>query len=136
MPNQQVWLNKLYFQISNSKENKCLTIDTREVNELDPGKFRASADDGEEQTCYFNRNKSDTHFSCFIAKRIQNVPTTITFSIVNVKSDFDFVNKSLGIELNSSLTDGRAKRQFQQISRGDLSNGRSKTEQIKEPTVQ
>ena len=50
LPNQQVWLNKLYFQISNSKEKKCLTIDTRDVNELGLGKFRTSADNGEEQT--------------------------------------------------------------------------------------
>ena len=60
LPNQQVWLNKLYFQISNSKEKKCLTTDTREVNKLRPRKVRTSANDGEEQTCYFNRNKSDT----------------------------------------------------------------------------
>ena len=50
LPNQQIWLNKLYFQISNSKEKKCLTIDTRDVNELGLGKFRTSADNGEEQT--------------------------------------------------------------------------------------
>lgn len=31
---QQVWLNRLYFQISNLKEKKCLTVDTREVNDL------------------------------------------------------------------------------------------------------
>ena len=63
IPNQQVWLNRLYFQISNSKEKKCLTIDTREVNELGSGKFRTSAENGIEQACYFNRNKSDSHFS-------------------------------------------------------------------------
>ena len=34
LPNQQVWLNKLYFQISNSNEKKCLTIGIREVNDL------------------------------------------------------------------------------------------------------
>ena len=39
LPNQGVWLNKLYFQISNSKEKKCLTMDTREVNKLGPGKI-------------------------------------------------------------------------------------------------
>ena len=44
IPNQQVWINRLYFQISNSKEKKCLTIDTTEVSELGPGKFRTSAD--------------------------------------------------------------------------------------------
>ena len=38
------WLNRLYFQISNSKEKKCLTIDTRDVSNLGPGKLRTSAD--------------------------------------------------------------------------------------------
>ena len=61
LPNQQVWLNKLYFQIRNSKEKKGLTTDTSDVHELGHGKFRTSADNGEEQNCYFNRNKSDTH---------------------------------------------------------------------------
>ena len=70
IPNQQVWLNRLYFQISNSKEKKCLTIDTREVNELGPGKFRTSADNGQEQTYYFNKNKSDSHFTSYQAKRV------------------------------------------------------------------
>ena len=130
LPNQQVRSNRLYFQISKSKEKRCLTIDTRDVNQLGPGKFRTSADDGEEQTCYFNRNNSDKHFTSFIAKRIQhNKQTTITFSIVKVPSDFQLVNKSLDIKLNNSLTDGRATRQFQQISRGNLNDGRPKTEQ-------
>ena len=57
IPNQQVWLNRLYFQISNSKEKKCLTIDTREVNELGPEKFRTSADNGYEQTCYLQQKQ-------------------------------------------------------------------------------
>ena len=134
LPNQQVWLKKLYFPISNSKEKKCLTIDTTEVNELGPGKLRTSADDGKEQICYFNRNKSDTHFTSFIAKRIQDDSSSITFSIVKVNSDFDLVNKSLDIELNNSLIDARAKKQIQQISRGDLSNGRSQTEYFTEPS--
>ena len=43
--NQQIWLNRLYFQIFNSKEKKCLTIDTREINELGPRKFRTDAQD-------------------------------------------------------------------------------------------
>ena len=46
LPNQQVWLNKLYFQISNSKEKQCLTIDTRDINEFGPGKFKTRADNG------------------------------------------------------------------------------------------
>ena len=50
LPNKNAWLNKLDFQISNSQEKKCLTIGTRDVNEFGPGKFRTSADNGEEQT--------------------------------------------------------------------------------------
>ena len=42
-------------------------IDTRDVNKLGLGKFRTSADNGEEQTCYFNRNKSDTYFTSFFS---------------------------------------------------------------------
>ena len=43
LPNQQIWLNKLYYEISNSKEKKCLTVDTRDINEFGPGKFRTPA---------------------------------------------------------------------------------------------
>ena len=69
LPNKNVWLNKLYFQISNSQEKNCLTIDTRDVNEFRTGKFTTSADNGEEQTCYFNRNEIDSHFTFFFARR-------------------------------------------------------------------
>ena len=92
LPNQQIWLNKLYFQISSSKKKKCLTIDTRDVNKLGPGKFRTSHDNGKEQTCYFNRNKSDTHFTSFYAKLAQ--AERIIFSIVKPNSDFELVNKT------------------------------------------
>ena len=99
LPNQEVWLNKLYFQISNAKEKKCLTIDTREVNELGPGKFRTSVDNGEEEICYFNRNKSDTHFTSFQSKRIRS-DSSIRFSIVKANSDYS----SLSIKASVSTS--------------------------------
>ena len=108
IPNQQVWLNRLYFQISNSKEKKCLTIDTREVNELGPGKFRTSAKNGTEQICYFNRNKSDSHFSSYNAKQVSR--DNLVFSIVKLNSDFNLINKSLEIDLKNSIIDGISKR--------------------------
>ena len=80
-----------------------MTINTRDVNELGPEKFRTLADNGEDQTYYFDRNKSDTHYTSFVAKRIQNNSHIITFSIVKVNSDFSLVNKSLNIELNNPL---------------------------------
>ena len=131
LPNQQIWLNKLYFQISNSKERKCLTIDTRDVNELGSGKFR-SADNGEQQTCYFNRNKSDTHFTSFFAKWTQTNP--IRCSVVKPNSDFELVNKSLDFELNSSMSNGQSKREHQQTISENFNNGRSYRCEIAEST--
>ena len=132
LPNQQVWLNKLYFQISNSKEKRCLTIDTRDVNELGPVKFRTSANNGEEQTCYFNRNRSDTHFTSFFVKRTQTNPTR--FSIAKPNSDFELVNKSLDFELNSLISNGQSKREHQQINSENFNNGRSNRSETTEST--
>ena len=72
-----------------------MTIDTRDVNKFGPGKFRTNANNGEEQTCYFNRNKSDAHFSSFLSQSSQAEP--INFSIVKHIFDIEFINKSLEI---------------------------------------
>ena len=71
-----------------------------------------------------NRNKSDTHFTSFFARRTQAEP--IQFSIVKQIFDFDFVNKSLDISAKSSVSDGELKRQLQQDSSESFNNGRSK----------
>ena len=121
-----MWLNKLYFQISNSKEKKCLTVDTREVNELGPGKFRTSASNGEEQICYFNKNKSNTHFTSFQSKRIQSADSSIRFSIVKANSDhFELINKSLDIKVDNSVLKKTDNKQFQKAYRENFNNGRS-----------
>ena len=44
VPTRNMWFSRLYFNISNSKQKQCLTIDTRDINDLGPGKFRTSAD--------------------------------------------------------------------------------------------
>ena len=85
------------------------------MNELGPGKFRTSADNRQEQTCYFNRNKSDSHFTSYTSKRVQ--PEKLLFSIVKVNSDFNLVNKSLEIELKNSFINDSDKRKHQQINR-------------------
>ena len=64
LPTNQVWLKKLYFQISNSKEKMCLTIDTRDTNEFGPITFTTNADTSVEQNCYFNRNNKGSRFKC------------------------------------------------------------------------
>ena len=69
IPTRNIWVNKLYFEISNSKVKQCLTIDTRDINDLGPGKFRTQTDNRAEQICYYNRNKKDTTFNSFLAKQ-------------------------------------------------------------------
>ena len=92
VPHRNVWINKLYFDILNSQEKQCLTIDTRDVNSLGPGKFRTHADNDIKQVCYYNRNKTDTCFNSFLATREQtSQEDDIKYSIIKV---IDNVNKS------------------------------------------
>ena len=84
VPNQQIWLKRLYFKISNSKEKNCLTIDTRDINEIGPGKLRTFAENGEVQTCFYNRNKIDVYFDSYYAKRV--------FSSKNIKFSIEKTN--------------------------------------------
>ena len=55
--NRNIWINRLYFDISNSRQKQCLTIDTSDLNDLGPGKFTTQTDSGTKQICYYNRNK-------------------------------------------------------------------------------
>ena len=105
IPNRNIWINKLYFDISNSKLKQCLTTDTRYVNDLGPGKFRTQADSGTEQICYYNRNKKDTSINSFSATREKaSSPSEINFSIVKV---IDNVNKhdSINSDISDELSD-------------------------------
>ena len=79
LPTNQVWLNKLYFQISNSKGKTCLKIDTRDVKEFGPGKFRTGAENNLKQNCYFNRNNTESRFKCYLARRDSSNPENLFF---------------------------------------------------------
>ena len=39
IPTRELWLNRLYFETSNSNKKICLTIDCRNCNVLGPSKF-------------------------------------------------------------------------------------------------
>ena len=39
IPKRDLWINRLYFDMSSSTNKQCLTIDTRAVNDLGPAKF-------------------------------------------------------------------------------------------------
>ena len=44
MEHQNLRINRLYFEISNCIQKQCLTIDTSDINDLGPAKFRTKAD--------------------------------------------------------------------------------------------
>ena len=92
--NPQIWLNRLYFKISNSKEKNCFTIDTRDINEIGPGKFRTFAENGEVQTCFYNRNKSDVYFDSYLAKRVVSLKNIKIFIEKTNFNCFDPLYKS------------------------------------------
>ena len=71
IPHRDHWINWLYFEISNSTQKQCLTIDTKDVNDLGPAIFRTQTDNNKEQICYHNQNKRDS-FNPFLAVRKQN----------------------------------------------------------------
>ena len=107
-----------FFDISPSKEKQCLTDNARPINDLGPGKFRTSADNGREQTCYFNKGKSDTHFNSYFAnRRLTSQRFGIRFSIVKVAASLNKLDAgdiNLHKELTKNIFDGRTQTKLQQ----------------------
>ena len=105
MPKRDHWINRLYFNIFNSGTKQCLTIDTRDINDLGAAKFRTQADSNKEQMCYYNRNKRDNNFNFFLAARKQTSSATeIIFSIVNIV-DKTNRNNAIYSDINDKLSD-------------------------------
>ena len=105
-----------------TKVKQCLTIDTRDTNDLGPRKFRTQADNRTEQIYYYNGNKKDTTFNYFLAKRKEtSSPSEIIFFIVKV---IDNVNKhdNINFDTNDELSDFTneiVQRTIQRISESD-----------------
>ena len=80
-----------------------LDDDTRDINDLGPGKFRTQTDNGTRQIRYYNRNKSDTSFNSFLAIRKQTSQKgAIKFSIDKVMSNLNSSDVSY-LELGDEL---------------------------------
>ena len=71
--------------MSSSNKKQCLTIDIRDVNDLGPARFRTQAG----KVCYYNQNKKDKTFNCFL-DLIKQTSTAdkIIFSITNLIDKF------------------------------------------------
>ena len=127
VPSHIIWLSKLYFDILASNQKQCLTGDTRTVNDLGHDKFRAQAENGTKQVCYYNRNKSDTSFNSFLATRKQTSQKgAIKFSIDKVitnlnNSDFSYIE--LGDELKN-IDNDNFQSKLQQLGNGNTTSRR------------
>ena len=112
------------------KKQQCLTIDTRDINDQRPGKFRTQADDGTRQICHYNRKKSDTNFNSFLAMRkVTSQKGAIIFSIDKVianinSSDVNYLE--LGNELKNPNNDN-IQSKLQQLGNGNIT-GREPTD--------
>ena len=84
IPHRDLWLNRLYFEISNSSKKQCLAIYMRHVNDIGPAKFRTGAENDKEQICCYNYNKKDRTFNPFLVVGKQTSTDAIIFSIVNL----------------------------------------------------
>ena len=73
--NRDPWLNRLYFEISNSGKKACLSIDCRNFNSIGPSKYRTSAESDTRQICYYNQNKTDKLFNRFLSVNNVQVKT-------------------------------------------------------------
>ena len=76
---RDLWFSRLFFDISSSNKKQCLTIDITDANDLGPARFRTQVDNNKEQICYYNRNKKDKTFNCFLVLR---KPTSTTDRII------------------------------------------------------
>ena len=52
IPMRELWLNSLYFEISNSNKKDCLTLDCCNFNSIEPSKFRTNSDSRQCQIRY------------------------------------------------------------------------------------
>ena len=111
IPNRDLWLNRLYFEMSNSTKKECLTIDCRSFNSIGPSKYRTSAESYIRQICYYNRSKKDKLFNRLLSVRKQHAGDKIIFEIENIiekTSNGDINYYKVTNELNEFNKNGRS----------------------------
>ena len=96
-----------------------MTIDTRDVNSLGPGKFRTQAINSN-----YNKNKRDKKFNCFLAVGKQPSTSADMFSIVNLLNKTN-KNDNVYFETNDELSDFnndsvQYKRPIQRVSESNI----------------
>ena len=125
---RSLWLNRLLTDLAKSHEKQCLTIGCGNKNKNGPGRYRSSADNPDEQVCYFNKPNDDEYYNAFISKRIKETDFSegIYFKIEKVRGKIDKEN----FDAKRTLEDGASNDIISQIF------SISKSEQCKAGTGQ
>ena len=92
IPNRDLWLNRLYFEISNSNKKDCLTTDCCNFNSIGSLKDRTSAESDKPQICCYNQNKKDKLFNKFLLMRKQSAGDNFVFEIENIVEEANNVD--------------------------------------------
>ena len=84
---RSLWLSRVFTDLANSQEKRCLTIDCSNKNKNGPGRYRTLADNPDRQICYFNKAHDDESYNVFSSKQIkaENSDEEIYFKIENVR---------------------------------------------------
>ena len=54
IPRASLWISRLFIELANRNDKVCLTLDCSSTNKDGLGRFRADADNPDNQVCYFN----------------------------------------------------------------------------------
>ena len=105
IPQNALWLNRLFTELANRDNIRCLTIDCSEINKDGPGRFLTEADNPEFQICYFNSANNELVYNDFVSKRINSAEDSenFHFKIIKLKSK---TTKNLTLDAADELRNG------------------------------
>ena len=80
IPARDLWINWLYFSLSNEYKNACLAID---CTKLGPSKYKTLAGSNFGQFCYYRQNIKDRLYDNFLPKRTEENNDCLVGSVIN-----------------------------------------------------
>ena len=88
IPQNALWIIRLFIDLANRNNRFCLTIDCSGINKDSPGRFRTEADNPEFQTCCFNLVNDEQVYNESVCKRINSAEDSekFHFKIIKLKS--------------------------------------------------
>ena len=108
-----MWLNRVFTDLANTNEKHCLKIDCSNKNKNRPGRYRTSADNPDQQVCYFNKPHDDEFYNVFTSNRIKagNFNEGIYFKIEKVRGKTEKEN----FDAKKTLEDGIRNDRFSKL---------------------